>query len=141
MSLIHIHFEGLVCWIQNTWLIFFFRLLNVSSHCFLDSIVSYENSHQNQLLSNCGFSVLDDPFFFCCCEGFSLSTIWFCLGVNFFQFILLGVCWTYMCRLMFSLKSNLGCFQLLSLQILMSLSLFFEALFNFFKFSLFFNTG
>lgn len=74
-------------------LFFSFSPFNVSSHCFLDSIVSHENSHQSKILTNCGLPVVE-PFFSHCCEDFLFQLDYHLSRCVFFQLILLEVCRT-----------------------------------------------
>lgn len=83
MYLFHIHF-----WLTS----FSFSVLNMSSYCFLDFIVSDEDSHPNEMLIWSWFLCTWWIIFLLLLSRFSFNSLTtICLGVNFL-FILLGAC-------------------------------------------------
>lgn len=94
---------------------FSFRALNTSSHCLFIFIVFDKKSTRILLRILCMWRVASVSLLlrFSLSFGFDTCTV-VCLSVDFFEFILLGVCWISWMRIFMSFI-RLGCFQLLFL--------------------------
>lgn len=80
-----------------SWQCFSFSVLNISCHCLLTSTVSDDKSAIDSSICIEPPSLVHMELFFSCCfQGFLFVFIWqlnmMCIGVDFFQFILLGIC-------------------------------------------------